>query len=128
MKTTPLPLNAAIASSTSIVTVTRKMMRERAVMLAVVVGRSVHEVSKSDWQQAKREMMIVSEAQAEEAVPESEGWAPAPGSTGHKVPVPSGDDEDDEGRSDTERLVIEGAREAGREQRREADREAEKDE
>ena len=31
-----------------------------------------------------------------------------PGSTGHKVPVISGEDEDAEGRSDNERLVEEG--------------------
>lgn len=39
---------------------------------------------------------------------ESERWDPVPGSTGYKTPVPSNDDEDDEGRSDNERLVEEG--------------------
>jgi hypothetical protein len=35
-----------------------------------------------------------------------------PGSTGHKVPVSAGEDEDDEGRSDNEKLVEEGVAEA----------------
>ena len=43
-----------------------------------------------------------------ESAPESERWDPVPGSTGHKIPVPSNDDEDEEGRSDNERLVEEG--------------------
>jgi hypothetical protein len=42
------------------------------------------------------------------AAPESERRDPVSGSTGHKVPVASNDGEDDEGRSDNERLVVEG--------------------
>jgi len=40
--------------------------------------------------------------------PESERWDPVPGSTGHKVRVAPSDDEDEEGRSDNERLTEEG--------------------
>lgn len=36
--------------------VTRGMMRERAVELAVMNGRPAHEASKSDWEAAKREL------------------------------------------------------------------------
>jgi len=36
-------------------------------------------------------------------------WDPVPGSTGQKVPVSGSEDEDDEGRSDNEQLVEEGA-------------------
>ena len=43
-----------------------------------------------------------------ESAPESERWDPVPGSTGHKIQVPSNDDEDEEVRSDNERLVEEG--------------------
>jgi len=35
-----------------------------------------------------------------EPVPESERWDPVPGSTGHRVPGGSNDDEDEGGRSD----------------------------
>jgi hypothetical protein len=55
---------------------------------------------------------------------DSEGWGAPPVSTGRHVPIPSGDDEDAEGRSDTERLVIDGVREAGDEQMRAARRPA----
>jgi hypothetical protein len=51
---------------------------------------------------------------------ESERWDPVHGSTGHKVSVNSGDDEDDEGRSDNERLVDEGMASAEHDQRRQA--------
>jgi hypothetical protein len=107
---------------------TRKMVRERAVELAEAQGRTAQEVSKSDWEAAKRE--LVGEREVTESAPasESEQWDPVPGSTGHKVHVPTGDEEDDEGRSDVERLVIEGVWKAGREQKIEAEREAEKEE
>lgn len=37
--------------------VIRGMVRERAVELAVTNGRKPHEASKSDWENAKREMI-----------------------------------------------------------------------
>jgi hypothetical protein len=37
--------------------VTRKMVRERAVELAVSSGHSAEDATKSDWEQAKRELM-----------------------------------------------------------------------
>ncbi len=37
--------------------VTRGMVRERAIELAVINGRKPHEASKSDWENAKREMI-----------------------------------------------------------------------
>lgn len=39
---------------------TRRMLRERAVELAVTNGRSVQEASKADWEQAKRELAVES--------------------------------------------------------------------
>jgi hypothetical protein len=47
-----------------------------------------------------------------ESAPESERWDPVPGSTGHKVPAAASEDEDEDGRSDNERLVEEGVAEA----------------
>ena len=111
-------------NSAGIGTVTRKMVRERAVELAVINGRSAQEVSKSDREQAKRELTGDSDPdpkeEALESAPESERWDPVPGSTGHKVSVASGDDEDDEGRSDNERLVEEGIAGAEHDQTRQA--------
>ena len=112
MKTNPLKQGSLTDNSAGLGTVTRKMVRERAVELAVINGRSAQEVSKSDWEQAKRELTGDLDPNPDEAaiesVPESERWDPVPGSTGHVVPVAPSADEDDEGRSDNERLVDEG--------------------
>jgi hypothetical protein len=112
MKTNPLKEGALTENSAGIGTVTRKMVRDRAVELAVINGHSSQEVSTSDWDQAKRDLTGDSDTDpndaALESAPESERWDPVPGSTGHKVPVAPSDDEDDEGRSDNERLVDEG--------------------
>ena len=112
MNTNPLKQGAFTNNSAGLGTVTRKMVRERAVELAMINGRTAQEMSKSDWEQAKRELtgepdMNPKEA-ALESAPESERWNPVPGSTGHMEPVAAGEDEDDEGRSDNERLVDEG--------------------
>jgi hypothetical protein len=112
MKTNPLKEGALTENSTGLGTVTRKMVRERAVELAVISGRSAQAVSKTDWEQAKRELTGEPDIDPKEAIleaaPESKRWDPVPGSTGHKVPVAAGEDEDDEDRSDNERLVEEG--------------------
>ena len=97
-------------NSVGIGTVTRKMVRERAVELAAMDERK--ELSESDWAQAKRELtgkpdMDPNET-ALEFAPESERWDPVPGSTGVKVAAAPSEDEDEEGRSDNERLVDEG--------------------
>jgi len=51
-----------------------------------------------------------------ESADEEERWDPIPGSIGHKAPVISSEDEDDEGRSDSELLVNEGVAEAEHDQ------------
>jgi len=112
MKPNPLKDGVLTENSAGIGTITRKMVRERAVELAVMDDRSAQKVSKSDWQQAKRELtgqpdMDPKEAMLESA-PESERWDPVPGSTGRKVSAAPSEDEDEEGRSDNERLVEEG--------------------
>jgi hypothetical protein len=63
-----------------------------------------------------------------ESASESDRWDPVHGSTGHKVPVPPGEDEDEEGRSNSERLVEEGIAEAEEDQMRQAEKAQEKDE
>ncbi len=124
--TNPLKEGALTENSAGIGTVTRRMVHKRAVELALINGRTALEVSKSDWEQAKRELTGEPGTDSNEAVlesaPESERWDPVHGSTGHKVPVASGEDEDDEGRSDSERLVEEGIAEAEHDQRLQAAR------
>lgn len=124
MKTNPLKEGVLTENSAGLGTVTRKMVRKRAVELAVINGRSTQDVSKSDWEQAKLELTGDADTNPNEAVlesaPESERWDPVPGSTGHKVPAAPSDDEDDEGRSDNERLVDEGIAGAEHDQRRQA--------
>ena len=129
MNTNPLKQGALTEKSTGLGTVTRQMVRERAVELAVINGRSASDVSKADWEQAKRELTGDPDADPKEAAldaaPESARWVPVPGSTGHKVPVAGSEDEDQEGRSDNERLVDAGIAEAELDQSLQATRAAE---
>jgi hypothetical protein len=126
MKTNPLKQGGLTENSGGIGTVTDKTVKKRAIELAIINGRSAHEVSKSDWEQAKRELIGESDIDPKEAVleaaPESERWDPLPGSTGHKVPVAASEDEDEEGRSDNEKLVEEGIEGAEHDQMRQASR------
>ena len=130
MKTNTLKEGALTNNSAGLGTVTRTMVRERAVELAVINGRSAQDVSKSDWEQAKQELTGEPDTDPQEAVlesaPESERWDPVPGSTGHKVPAAASEDDDDEGRSDSERLVEEGIAGAEHDQMLQATREAAK--
>lgn len=120
MKTNPLKDGILTEHSSGVGSVTRKMVRERATELAIINGRSVQDVTKSDWEQAKRELTGQPEAGPKElvleAAPEAERWDPLPGDTGHKVPATPSEDEDEQGRSDDERLVAEGVAEAEHDQ------------
>ena len=58
MKTSPLKQGTLIENSTGIGTVTRGMLRERAVQLAVISGHAAQDVSKTDWDQAEREFRL----------------------------------------------------------------------
>jgi len=124
MTTNPLKEGNISENSAGLGTVTRKMLQVRAAELAVINGRSAHEASKSDREEAKQELTGDSDTDQNEAAlelaPESERWDPVHGSTGHKVPVAPSDDEDEEGRSDNERLVDEGIAGAEHDQRRQA--------
>jgi len=128
MKTNSLKDGVLTENSVGIGTVTRKMVRERAVELAAMDERSAQEMSESDLEQAKRELTGGSDIDPKEAVlesaPESERWDPSSGSTGHKAPVAASEDEDTEGRSDDQRLVEEGVAGAEHDQMVQAAREA----
>lgn len=128
MKTNPLKQGTLTKNAAGVGTVTRKLVRERAVELALINGRLAHEASKSDWEQAKHELTgepdVDPKTAALESVLESERLDPVPGSKGHKVPVAPIAHEDDEGRSDNERLVEEGKEGAEHDQMRQAAGEA----
>ena len=71
MKTEPLKEDVLMINATGIGTVTRKMVRERAAELAVINGHSAQEASKSDWEQAKRELTCEPDMDPKEAILES---------------------------------------------------------
>src|SRR5271165_4175527 len=100
MKTNPMKEGALTENSAGLGTVTRKMVRERAMELAAINGRAPQEASKSDWEQAKRELTGESDMDPKTAIlesaPESERWDPVPGSTGGRLPAAPSADEDDE--------------------------------
>lgn len=106
------------------------MIRTRARELALLAGHAAPHVSQEAYEQAKRELTGESSAERQEALldslPESKRWDPVPGSSGHQAPETPNEDEDDEGRSETEQLVERGVNEASRDQAREADIAAEK--
>ena len=110
--TNPLKDGGLTDNSAGIGLVTPKMVRQRAAELAVIDGRSEQDASRSECEEARRELTGEPDTDPKEAAlesaPESERWDPVPGSTGHKVPAAPSEDEDEEGRSDNERLVEEG--------------------
>jgi len=128
MKPNPLKQGALTQNAAGLGTVTRSMVRARAVELAAIDGRSRHDLSQSDWEQAKRDLAGEPDLDPNQAILESaseaERWNPVAGTAGHKVPVAPGEDEDDEGRSDNERLTEEGIGEAALEQSSRATRAA----
>jgi hypothetical protein len=97
---------------------TRKMAQARARELALMAGRVPPHVTQADYEQAKRELMGEADMNRQEAIleslPETNRSDPVPDSTGCQVPDSPSEDEDDEGRSETEQLVDEGAEEAER--------------
>ena len=128
MKTNPLKDGALINNSVGIGTVTQSMLRARAIELAVQDGRTALEVSKSDWDRARKELLGTSTGETNqeilESAPESERWDPVPGTSGHKVAPAPGEDEDEDGRSDNQKLVEEGVAEAEDDHERQASRDA----
>lgn len=113
---------------TGIGTVTREMVLARARELAIINGHSPEHVLESEFEQAMRELTggsdIDPKDEALESLPESERWNPMPGSKGRQAPEFSDADEDDEGRSQSERLVEEGVQEAEHDQMLQAARAA----
>jgi hypothetical protein len=128
MTNNPLTQGVLIENSSGIGPVSRGMIRSRAVELAAINGRSAHDVSKTDWDQAKLELTGHAGMEAKEAIleaaPESERWDPVPGSTGHQVPEAQSEEEDGEGLNESAQLVAEGVGEAEHDQMLQAARAA----
>ena len=128
MTRNPLKDGNISEDSAGLGTVTRKMVRSRALELEIINGSWLHHASASDFEQARQQLTgepdLAPQEAALEWVPESERWDPVPGSSGHKVRVAPSDDEDEEGRSDNERLTEEGVAGAEHDQMRRAARAA----
>ena len=108
--------------------VTLSMVQARAREIALIAGRPSHQVTEADLQQAERELAGEPETDPKQAMleslPESERWNPVPGSVGSQAPESSSEDEDDEGRSESEQLAEEGVGEAEHDQMLQAARAA----
>jgi hypothetical protein len=130
MKTNPLKDGVISENSAGVGTVTSRMVRVRAAELAIIDGHLSHAATQSHFAQAKRELTGVPDTDPKdlilESAPEAERWDPVSGSMGGKTRVAPGEDEDEEGRSDNERLVEGGVAEAGIEQSFQATRAAAK--
>lgn len=126
------PLNKGVITEnfTGIGPVTRSMVHARARELALIAGRPPPHVAQADYEQAKRELAgepVIDPREASlESIPESERWDPVPGSAGHQAPESASEDEDDEGRSESEQLAEEGVGEAEHDQMVQAARAAAK--
>jgi len=130
MKKNPLKDGFISENSAGVGTVTRQMVQARAAELAIIDGHLSHDATASHFAQAKRELTGVQDKDPKDAIlesaTESERWDPLPGSTGGKARVAPSEDEDEEGRSDNERLVEGGIAEAEIEQSFEATKAAAK--
>jgi hypothetical protein len=126
------PVNEGVLSNnfSGIGPVSRAMVHKRASELAQIAGRLPMSVTQADYEQAKRELTGESDIDRQDTIldslPESKRWDPVPGSTGHETPGSSSEDMDDEGRSESEQLVEQGAQEAEHDQMLQAAKAAEK--
>ncbi len=129
MNKNPLNKGVLTENASGIGTVTPEMVEARARELATIAGRSP-QPSEVDYEQAERELTGGSDIdildQVLESMPESERWNPVRGSIGHHTPDSLGEDEDNEGRSESAQLVEEGIREAEHDQMLQAALAAEK--
>ncbi len=130
MEKNPLNKGMLTVNAVGIGPVTREMVHARAQELARLAGHVHPQVRQSDYEQAKRELTGESDIDRQNAVldalPESKRWDPVPGSAGHQARESPSEDEDQEGRSETEQLVDEGALEAERDRMIQASRAAAK--
>jgi hypothetical protein len=104
-------------------TVTEAMVLKRARELALINGRTEHQVLESDIQEARRELTsTVSEpvSTPAEEIPEEDRWEAVADNSGHEVePLPTPDEQ-----TFAEKLVEEGLEESQHERMVEATRES----
>jgi hypothetical protein len=116
MKKNPLKEGIITENFKGIGTVTQWMIQERAAELAEINDHSTVDYAQQDWEQAKRELTGELEISPEDhllsSIPESEREEVLSESYAVKAQTVNGDDENDDGQSDGERLVEEGMREA----------------
>ena len=100
--------------------VPREMEHERMPALSWETTPVPHHGSPAADEQAKREATRAAGADRQEAILDSisevKQWDPVPGSTGLQIPESPSEDEDDEGRSESEQLVDRGVADAERDQ------------
>jgi hypothetical protein len=114
-------------SSGNSIGVTIEQVYARATVLASQSGRALPDVLLGDYEQAKRELQNESKEDQQEALPDSiPSINPLPDSTGRQVPETPSEDEDNEGRSNSEQLIEEGAEQAKLDQIRQAARATDK--
>ncbi|MEO6750826.1 MAG: hypothetical protein ABIZ04_02705 [Opitutus sp.] len=132
METNPLNHGVLTESGVGIGPVSRKMIRERAAEIGLINGHAASEVTKTEWDQAKRELTggptISPKTALLQSAPEADRWNPVPGSTGHQAPESGSEDEDAEGRSEAAQLFAAGVGEAAHDQMVQAARDAKKPE
>ena len=120
MRKNPLNKGIIMENADGIGTVTPAMVEARARELALIDGRDSSKPTEADYQQAKRELTgednIDPQQENLESLPESEGWDPLPGSTGHQATESLAEDEDAEGRSESAQMFEEGISEAEHDQ------------
>jgi len=118
MKKNPLNKGVLTNNADGIGPISRAMVLTRARELALIAGRDTAHPQPADLAQARRELTGETDIDRQEAmldaIPESKRWDPVPGSPGHQAPETASEDEDEEGRSETEQLVEEGVNEAER--------------
>ena len=116
MKTNPLKQGAIIINMEAIGTVCPDMVFRRATELRLIYGNTSISVSREECNLARH--MLTGEPADEdndaaiESAPESSRWDPVHGSEGCIAWRACSEDEDEEGHSDSARLVEEGIREA----------------
>lgn len=128
MNKNPLNKGVLTKSGVGIGPVSRKMIRERAMELALISGRLPQDANKSDLEQATRELTGGPEKSPKRAImdaaSEADRWNPFPGSSGHQTPNSPSEEEDSEGRSKEAQLFAQGVKEAAHDQMLEAARAA----
>jgi hypothetical protein len=102
-----------LAEGAAVVQVTRATVRARARELALIAGRDPLNILQTDYEQAKRELTGEADLDRQDAIldalPEAKRWDPVPGSEGRRHTESPSEDEDEEGRSETEQMVDDGS-------------------